>query len=132
LTTQQPIRETASEALDHPQTSFAVHDPVLVDATLVKESAQTEKVGKDTSVSDKVADPKAMGAAAQLPPNHDSTPVQILRRSTSAAAALVDKRTATEAGTVVSPTRSPLPTSDPEPANHEDAGRQQEHGTPIG
>jgi hypothetical protein len=64
LTTQQPNRETASEAMGHPQASFAVHDPVLVDATLVKESAQAEKVEKDIPVSDKVADPKAVGAAA--------------------------------------------------------------------
>jgi hypothetical protein len=110
--------------MGHPQASFAVHDPEMVDATLVKESAQAEKADKDISVSDKVADPKAVGTAAQLPPNHDTTPVQILRRSASAAAALVDKLTDTEAGTVGSPTRTLLPTSDPGPANHEDAVRQ--------
>jgi hypothetical protein len=104
----------------------------MVDATLLKESAQAEKADKDISVSDKVADPKAVGTAAQLPPNHDTTLVQILRRSASAAAALVDKLTDPEAGTVGSPTRTLLPTSDPGPANHEDAVRQQELGTPTG
>jgi hypothetical protein len=130
LTTQQPNRETTSEVVGHPEASFAVHDPEMVEATLVEGRAQAEKADRENSVSEKVVDPKVVGTAAQPSPNHAATPVQILRRSELATAAMVDKHTDPEVETVGSPVRTLLPSSDPGPVDHKDTERQQELGTP--
>jgi hypothetical protein len=104
----------------------------MVEATSVEGRVQVENANRDKPVSEKMGDPDMGRSAVQPSPNQVATPGQILQRTESASATREDRHTDPEAGTVGSPTKSLLPSSDPGLAEPKASERQQEFGTLSG